>query len=98
MKKFTTALLFLITGTFMAAPAASAKGNYKSELSIILSEICGSSECKGDVVNGQLILFGKDGLKHVAPDGTYTDEGGKSIRVIDGRILQKSAQPMRRDH
>ena len=96
MKRISTLLLLLIAAAFVLAPAAFAKGNYKSELSEILLEICGSSECKGDIVNGKLILIGKDGKKHAAPDGEYTDDADSSIRVINGKVLKKAEQPMRR--
>ena len=98
MKRFVTSLLLLIMAAFVLAPAAQATKNYNSSLSDILSEICGGPECKGDIVNGQLILIGKNGKKHAAPDGTYTDDNGKTIQVIDGKALQKTDQSNRRNH
>ena len=96
MKKFAPSLLLLVTAAFVLAPLAHAKAKYISSLSIILSEICNDSECEGDIVNGQLILIGKDGRKHVAPDGAYTDESGNTIRVIDGKVLHKTDKPIHR--
>ena len=97
MKKFITMVSLLIATAFVFSPAAHATKNYKSSLSVIHSEICGRAECKGDIVNGQLILIGKDGRKHVAPDGTWTGDDGSVIQVINGKVLKKADQPMRRN-
>lgn len=96
MKKLITMLSLLIITVFAFTSTAQATKNYNSELSDILLEICDSSECRGDIINGKLILIGKDSRKHVAPDGTYTDDNGKTIRVIDGKVIKKADRPMKR--
>jgi hypothetical protein len=39
----------------------------------------------------KLILIGTNGRKHVLPDGTFRNESGASIIVLDGRITSVAA-------